>query len=50
MAPELVAREGYGGLIREKPYCALARDGDKVDFACASGGRDPFCSHSARSD
>ena len=23
MAPELVAGEGYGGLIREKPYCAV---------------------------
>ena len=23
MAPELVAGGGYGGLIREKPYCAL---------------------------
>ena len=22
MAPELVAGPGYGGLIREKPYCA----------------------------
>ena len=22
MAPELVAGGGYGGLIREKPYCA----------------------------
>ena len=24
MAPELVAGGGYGGLIREKPYCAVA--------------------------
>ena len=24
MAPELVAGGGYGGLIREKPHCALA--------------------------
>ena len=23
MAPELVAGGGYGGLLREKPYCAL---------------------------
>ena len=27
---------------------ALAWDGDKVDFACASGERDPYCSNSAR--
>ena len=25
MAPELVAGGGYGGLIREKPHCALGR-------------------------
>ena len=25
MAPELVAGGGYGGLIREKPYCAVGR-------------------------
>ena len=25
MAPELVAGGGYGGLIREKPHCALLR-------------------------
>ena len=25
MTPELVAGGGYGGLIREKPYCAAAR-------------------------
>ena len=24
MAPELVAGGGYGGLIREKPHCAVA--------------------------
>ena len=24
MAPELVAGGGYGGLIREKPYCAMS--------------------------
>ena len=26
MAPELVAGGGYGGLIREKPHCALVRN------------------------
>ena len=27
MAPELVAGGGYGGLIREKPHCAVADGG-----------------------
>ena len=27
MAPELVAGGGYGGLIREKPHCALGKVG-----------------------
>ena len=27
MAPELVAGGGYGGLIREKPHCAVVRVG-----------------------
>ena len=30
MAPELVAGGGYGGLIREKPYCAGVGGGRAV--------------------
>ena len=30
MAPELVAGGGYGGLIREKPHCAWAKQGSSL--------------------
>ena len=37
MVPELVAGGGYGGLIREKPYCVF-RDMQQMCPTLESGG------------